>query len=502
MTEIRPENISSKIADIANALDKKDGQEDGKINASIWNEFVKDKGGKEIKYSISLENAKKSISTYLNRKAGEAKQDLAQTWLEGVQTTNNTKKTKASENASEAVEVKVNSGAEKKQTKKEEETNPKANTPKPEECIGALDKYNNIKTNAKELAENIKTAYNNGDLEDFAGGDYSFSKDITSYDKDAIAMLLTEHPNEANLLLGDMSNSRKVKLMKELDPEFKKMTVTNDELIAAAKKQVTSLKIKADVNKTEIDKTKEVQRQNNIKNLTNSFQVKSDAIKNDKKTALENVKNKAKTLETAVTTAIKENDLEDFATGDYIWDDDIENFGKDELAYYIANGGENAQLLLADMSNSRKVKLMKELDKNFKNSVVTDEALIAAAKKHTQSLTEAAKNETNKINNLTKAYNDNVKTIAEMQFADATKLKKTETTGKDSGKTVTVTYGDKVIVAKFAAHDATDIEEIKIGNLTIKTGQTISVSQNNTSINIGSKNIEQIVRQIIQKAKA
>ena len=47
---------------IAMALDAKDGKSDGKISASIWNEFVADKGGKTIQYSINMDNAIKSIS--------------------------------------------------------------------------------------------------------------------------------------------------------------------------------------------------------------------------------------------------------------------------------------------------------------------------------------------------------------------------------------------------------------------------------------------------------
>ena len=84
MTEINPKINSTQAGQIAKQLDKKDGYEDGKISASIWNEFVADKGGKEIKYSITLENAMKSISTYLYKnanKAGQTVKDLAESWL-------------------------------------------------------------------------------------------------------------------------------------------------------------------------------------------------------------------------------------------------------------------------------------------------------------------------------------------------------------------------------------------------------------------------------------
>ncbi len=69
---------------IAMALDAKDGKSDGKISASIWNEFVADKGGKTIQNSINLDNAIKSISTYLARNAESMKENvnnLASNWL-------------------------------------------------------------------------------------------------------------------------------------------------------------------------------------------------------------------------------------------------------------------------------------------------------------------------------------------------------------------------------------------------------------------------------------
>jgi len=69
---------------IAGILDGNDGKKDSKIDASVWNEFVKDKGGKTIKNSITLENAQKSISAYLNRmskQTGKSKEELAAEWF-------------------------------------------------------------------------------------------------------------------------------------------------------------------------------------------------------------------------------------------------------------------------------------------------------------------------------------------------------------------------------------------------------------------------------------
>ena len=45
-------------------LDAADGSEDGWINASIWNQFIQEKGGKTINEKISIVDAMKSITTY------------------------------------------------------------------------------------------------------------------------------------------------------------------------------------------------------------------------------------------------------------------------------------------------------------------------------------------------------------------------------------------------------------------------------------------------------
>ena len=48
-------------------LDAADGTTDGKIKASIWNEYAKEHGGKEIKNFIELDNAIRSVSIYNKR---------------------------------------------------------------------------------------------------------------------------------------------------------------------------------------------------------------------------------------------------------------------------------------------------------------------------------------------------------------------------------------------------------------------------------------------------
>ena len=78
MTEIR-QILNSSAIELANKLDAQDsGGKDGKIEASVWNEFVKDKGGKTIQSSITIENAKKSITTYLFNAAKQLRKSVAE----------------------------------------------------------------------------------------------------------------------------------------------------------------------------------------------------------------------------------------------------------------------------------------------------------------------------------------------------------------------------------------------------------------------------------------
>ena len=70
---------------IALKLDKMDeGGKDSKINKSIWDKFAQEYNGKEINESMTLDQATKSITTYLIRKASElgtTAEKLAQEWL-------------------------------------------------------------------------------------------------------------------------------------------------------------------------------------------------------------------------------------------------------------------------------------------------------------------------------------------------------------------------------------------------------------------------------------
>ena len=65
--------------EIAQELNAKDGNAgDNRIDASIWNKFVKGKGGKEVRYGITLENAVDSISTYLARNAANGEKSVGE----------------------------------------------------------------------------------------------------------------------------------------------------------------------------------------------------------------------------------------------------------------------------------------------------------------------------------------------------------------------------------------------------------------------------------------
>lgn len=78
-------NALSYARQIAQSLDSKDQNVgDEKIEASIWNKFVADKGGNTIKQCITFDNAIKSIALYLERNAkslGKSVEALASEWL-------------------------------------------------------------------------------------------------------------------------------------------------------------------------------------------------------------------------------------------------------------------------------------------------------------------------------------------------------------------------------------------------------------------------------------
>lgn len=95
-------NSTALAKRIAVILDEKDTKgKDGKIEASIWNSFVSDKGGKKIREYISINAAIKSLTTYLCRQAkakGVLIKKLGQDWIDlaGLSADNKTAEKKKS----------------------------------------------------------------------------------------------------------------------------------------------------------------------------------------------------------------------------------------------------------------------------------------------------------------------------------------------------------------------------------------------------------------------
>ena len=87
--KVNRSTLSKQLAEKLDAMDK-DGK-DGKIEASIWNKFVKDKGGLDIKNYIKINVAIKSLILYLCRQAKEKSKlivDLGQEWINSLDENN------------------------------------------------------------------------------------------------------------------------------------------------------------------------------------------------------------------------------------------------------------------------------------------------------------------------------------------------------------------------------------------------------------------------------
>jgi len=84
-------NSTTLATQIAYLLDEKDKKgKDGRIEASIWNAYVADKGGKTIQNYINLNAAIRSLATYLYRQAKEKGifiKKLGQDWIDAASTT-------------------------------------------------------------------------------------------------------------------------------------------------------------------------------------------------------------------------------------------------------------------------------------------------------------------------------------------------------------------------------------------------------------------------------
>ena len=88
--KINPEHLYNTLAGkLARKLDAMDSNpNDGQIEASVWNEFVSDKGGKTIRESIDIGLAMNSITTYCVREGakdgGKTGNEKAQEWDVGL----------------------------------------------------------------------------------------------------------------------------------------------------------------------------------------------------------------------------------------------------------------------------------------------------------------------------------------------------------------------------------------------------------------------------------
>ena len=90
-------NSNTLAKQIAAALDEKDKQgKNGKIEASVWNQFVQDKGGKQISNFININDAVKSLVVYLYRQAkskGQFIAELGQEWINNLASSDDNKVT-------------------------------------------------------------------------------------------------------------------------------------------------------------------------------------------------------------------------------------------------------------------------------------------------------------------------------------------------------------------------------------------------------------------------
>ena len=83
---INAKTLAFQLAHSLDAIDK--NGKNGKIEASIWNNYVGDKGGKQIDNYISINNAAKSLAVYLCRQARNKQnliQQLGLKWINEVE---------------------------------------------------------------------------------------------------------------------------------------------------------------------------------------------------------------------------------------------------------------------------------------------------------------------------------------------------------------------------------------------------------------------------------
>ena len=155
--KVNSSTLAKQLAEKLDALDN--GGKNGKIEASVWNEFVKDKGGKTVKSYINTKSAVRSLVVYLCRQAREKGRlivELGQEWIDGL----NSAQTKPAESGK--TEPTGNPAQRGSQSVNGEQTNRPVDT-----------SYSTI---SRERA--LERARNDSRLEELKGGDgWSISSD-------------------------------------------------------------------------------------------------------------------------------------------------------------------------------------------------------------------------------------------------------------------------------------------------------------------------------------
>ena len=222
MTDVNPLLNSTSAGQIAQKLDAADGTKDGKINASIWNEFVEDKGGKKIKESIDVVSAMNSITTYVVReakKAGKNVEVLAQEWAGGIKSPEGA----AAASGSEAVEGEGNkanpagsgeTGTVNSPVKKKEEqiqadyNNVKVTVPKKEVESKSpankeeVDNIVNAMNEAEEVANKILEAYSKIKFPFLPRDVDNMENALKLINKDNVIYVLEKIPNLIDIIDG------------------------------------------------------------------------------------------------------------------------------------------------------------------------------------------------------------------------------------------------------------------------------------------------------------
>ena len=471
-------------------------KEERKKLGSVWNQIYEKCGGvhelnnvrtgQEFKFDKNVMN---EILSLVNDKLGTNKQ-LKETKEEGTTTESSPKKTQESTNKDKGVKPHIKT----------------QNHTQQQNVSGAEQKFEKAKAEAEELSDSLKTAIKNNSLEDFASGNYKVHNDIDDYSLDAIAVALKGNSEEVQLLLKDMADSRKINLMKKLDPNFKGVEINDADLINAAKSYTARLEGNASAEKINKAAEKEENRQANIKNFSNAHHIKlnSRTVYNAEQKKLDSAKNEALRFKTALEEARKENDIEDFAGGDNWFSKDIDDFQINGIALALKENTENIKIMLKDMADSRKINLMKKLDPNFKGVEINDTDLIKAAQKFSDKLESDAKAKANSINSVSDTYNSKMKDIANLYYPKNPENVQKKIEFIDNKKVVTVSDGERTITVQFAPGNYR-IEKITMDDLSVtyEKGNKRTIKQNNTSIDTNSNfdNLRNYVEEIITKAK-